>query len=100
MAKELDTPSCRTSGYVFSVPLIAGCPGLVPGWCAFLTIHRVPLSPPSARPFSAQPEHGWAEKGRAEGGAVTIAYCSYVPCVTPAQDRGSLRNAKQVLRQG
>ena len=34
------------SEYVFSVPLIAGCPGLVPGWRAFPAINRVPLPTP------------------------------------------------------
>ena len=33
-----------------------------------------------------------------EGSAVPIAHCSCIPCATPAQDRGSLGNAKQVHR--
>ena len=39
--------------YVFSVPLIAGCPGLVPGWRAFLAINCVPL--PTPPPILSRP---------------------------------------------
>ena len=82
---------------MFSVPLIAGCPGLVPGWRAFPAINRVPLPTP-ARPFSPHSRgagNGARRDGR--GSTVAIAYCSCIPCATPAQDRGSLKNAKQVL---
>ena len=52
LTDSLFLKACRTlSGYVFSAPLIAGCPGLVPGWRAFPAINRVPLPTP-ARPFS------------------------------------------------
>ena len=48
------TPNPSQEGYVFSVPLIAGCPGLVPGWHAFPAINRVPLPtpPPVLSPLS------------------------------------------------
>ena len=77
----------------------AGCPGLVPGWRAFLATQRLPLPTPPPVPFSPQPEHGWGEKGRVEGCALQIGSCSCIPCATPAQDRGSLKYANRVLRQ-
>ena len=52
------------------------------------------LYQPLPRSFLAPVATGLGREGT--GGTVAIAYCSWVPCATPAQDRGSLRNAKQV----
>ena len=77
-------------GYLLSVPLIAGCPGLVPAWRAFPCYEPCASTNPSTGPFSPLPCSGRGEKGPVEGCAVAIAYCSCIACATPAQDRGSL----------
>ena len=53
--------------YVINVSLIAGCPGLVPGWRAFPAIYRVLLSTPP--PFLSRPSRNtaWARKERGRG---------------------------------
>ena len=53
--------------YVISVSLIAGCPGLVPGWRAFPAIYRVLL--PTSPPVLSRPSRvsAWARKDRGRG---------------------------------
>ena len=67
LTDSLFLKACRTlSGYVFSVPLIAGCPGLVPGWRAFPAINRVPL--PTPRPVLSRPSPVATGLGRERDG--------------------------------
>ena len=52
---------------MISVSLIAGCPGLVPGWRAFPAIYRVLL--PTPPPVLSRPSRNtaWARKDRGRG---------------------------------
>ena len=52
--------------YVFSVILIVGCPGLVPGWRAFLALNRVPL--PTPPPDLSRPSRTGLGRERSGGG--------------------------------
>ena len=81
--------------YMINVPLIAGCPGLVPGWRAFPAIKRVPLLTPPPVLFRLSRNTAEAKKDRWRG----VRWQSRIVAVYRAPPRHKTGAASETLNR-